>query len=620
MTAVSIIIPCYNAASKIGKCFASLRAIDFPIQDYEVIFVDDCSSDSTYELVQKECNKEKNWSVYKLEQNSGSPSRPRNEGVKKAKGEYIFYFDCDDEILTDTLKVHYTHAKKTNACIVRGSLLADNGKRQLLMNTINDWDSKLSKREKIEKIISKQSSTSPQLIKRDLLVKNQIIWPEDIRMGEDTIFLANVLAQSQVIEYVNHKTFIYNKKPSFSLSTTQSYGKRDLLEHLRGWTYVQDKLKTVDVDYSVIRLSVGLQTVLASLINKNRRDIDEETFKKFSIFIRDKIEIIKGYKLKLRYQEIINAIYENNYEVFTKLCRPRLLVAGHDLKFIKPVEQQLSTYFDIKYDQWESHTGHNEKTSQSLLEWAEVIWCEWMLGNSEWYAKNKKGHQKLVIRMHRQELATTYAEKIDFSNVDLVFVVSTLFFERVLEKFPNIPRHKVRLLSNYIDVNSYKKDWSTERLYNLAMIGILPSRKNLYEGLEILKELRKKDSRYKLSIYSKKPKDLAWLARNKEEMAYFDRCDAYIEEHNLTEAVDYKGHCDLKTALSEQKIGFVLSLSESMRELPGFESFHLAVADGYAGGGVSFIKRWAGCEYIFPEYMIKESSEEIISSIYKLKR
>lgn len=615
MITVSIIVPSFNAFYKIGSCLASLRAIEFPVDKYEVIFVDDKSSDGTFELLQKEAKKEINWKVFQLDKNSGSPSKPRNRGLQEAKGEYIFYLDSDDEILQDTLLIHTTHAKKHKACIVRGSLYVNNGHRQFMMNRIQNWDSKASKANKIAEIIAKQSTTTPQLIRRDLLLKHSIDWPEEIKMGEDTIFLSEVLSVASSIEYVDHPTFIYNKMATLSLSTTQSYGEKELRDHLIGWNQVQKNLLTVGVDYFKLRLTVGLQSVLKSLLQRNRWDITEELFLKFSSFIKENSKLIESFNLNERYKGIVNTLLDGNYTAFNLECRPRLLIAGHDFKFIEPIVEQLTPYFDVQYDKWSSHTEHNLVESTRLLGWAEVIFCEWMLGNSKWYAEHKKGHQKLIIRVHRQELGTNYADSIDFSKVDAVMAVSVLFFERILERFPNIPREKLRLIPNYIDVDAYKAEQSPKRVFNLAMIGILPSKKNFLESLKILKELRVTDKRYQLFIYGRKPQDLAWLVRNKEEMAYFEACDEFIAKNDLTVAVHFRGHQDLKKALSDDQIGFVLSVSESMLELPGFESFHLAVADGFASGGVSLIRRWAGCEYIFPSYMIKENTKGIIEEI-----
>lgn len=615
MTLVSIIIPSFNAYSKIGKCLASLKSIDFNETDYEVIFVDDKSTDGTYEFLVEQSKIVKNWRVFQLVENSGSPSKPRNEGVKNASGKYIFYLDCDDEILPDTLKLHVKHAEKTNACIVRGSLYVNNGQKKFIMNNLPNWHDGLGKVEKISEIISKQSTTTPQLIKRELLLTHDISWPEQIKMGEDTLFLSKVLSVAHVVEYINHPTFIYNKMPTLSLSTTQSYGAKELRDHLSVWMQVQEILSNIKVDYIKLRLSVGLQSVFKSLLQRNRWDIDEALFSEFSEFVCKNRKSILEFSLNSRYMELVNALLEGNFQEFNSKCRPRLLIAGHDFKFIQPVVDQLSQYFDIQFDKWESHTNHDIQHSQDCLEWAEIIFCEWMLGNSKWYADHKKHHQKLIFRVHRQELGTNYAESIDFSKVDSIMVVSVLFFERLLERFPNIPREKLRLIPNYINVSSYDHEDNQERLYNLAMIGILPSKKNFHIGLEILQALRIKNPKYRLLIYSKQPKDLAWLTRNKEEMAYFDQCDAYIQQHNLLDYVEFMGHCDLTRSLSENKVGFVLSVSESVKDLPGFESFHLAVADGFASGAISLIKRWAGCEYIFPEQIIKETSDDIVKAI-----
>ena len=620
MIAVSIIIPCFNAFSKIGRCLASLRSIDFDCDNYEVIFVDDKSTDGTYEMLKTECETAKNWSVKQLKNNSGSPSRPRNEGLRLAKGKYIFYLDCDDEILSDTIKLHYKHAEDNDACIVRGNLIVNNGNNKKIMNEIGDWSSSLTIKQRIEKIISKQSTTVTQLIKRSLLQEGGIHWHESIKMGEDTIFLVDVLSRAKKIEYLPHSTFIYNKMPSFVLSSTQAYGDKDLNDHINVWTYAQTKLKEVGVDYSKIRLFVGLSASLKSMIHKNKNNITNETFSGFSSFLKEHESVINSYNLSTRFKEIVAAALNDDFKEFKKICRPRLLIAGHDLKFITPAETTLSEHFNIRYDKWSSHTDHDEKKSTDLLEWAEIIWCEWMLGNSLWYSKNKKSNQKLVIRMHRQELGTHYAEKIDFNKVDIVFTVSTLFFERLIERFPNIPRRKVRILSNYVDVDAYKKNWHEERLFTLAMIGILPAKKNFHLSLEVLNALKKQDDRYKLFVYGKKPEDLPWLKKNKEEMAYFERCNNYISENALENSVNFQGQCDIKEALANDRVGFVLSLSESVQELPGFESFHLAVVDGFAGGGVSLIKKWAGVEYIFPKLIIKNDTEELINYICFLSK
>jgi poly(ribitol-phosphate) beta-N-acetylglucosaminyltransferase len=115
---ISVIIPCYNALGKIERCLAALQQMDIVSERYEVIFVDDCSSDGTYEYLTHLVSVRHNWRVERLVENSGSPSKPRNIGIEKAQGSYIFFLDCDDEILPDTLSEYLKCAIEKQACVV----------------------------------------------------------------------------------------------------------------------------------------------------------------------------------------------------------------------------------------------------------------------------------------------------------------------------------------------------------------------------------------------------------------------------------------------------------------------------------------------------------------------
>ena len=66
-------------------------------------------------------------------------------------------------------------------------------------------------------------------------------------------------------------------------------------------------------------------------------------------------------------------------------------------------------YYSIQVDEWTGHELHDPQRSKNLLEWADIIFCEWLLGNAVWYANNKKDHQKLIVRLHRFELTTKYS-------------------------------------------------------------------------------------------------------------------------------------------------------------------------------------------------------------------
>lgn len=97
---VSIIIACYNAEKYIKNCLDSIKQSIFT--NYEVIVIDDCSTDKTKTILQKYRDNKK-IKIYFLKKNAG-PAKSRNFGVTKSHGEYIFFLDADTKIEKNTLK------------------------------------------------------------------------------------------------------------------------------------------------------------------------------------------------------------------------------------------------------------------------------------------------------------------------------------------------------------------------------------------------------------------------------------------------------------------------------------------------------------------------------------
>ena len=610
MIDISIIVPCFNAIGKIEACVKSLLEIDFPVDRYEVLFVDDCSTDETYSYLKKQGSLNSNWRIFRLDVNSGSPSAPRNKGVSAAKGKYVFFLDCDDEIFSDTLRTYFAKAEEENADIIRGYLITDDGKKRASANKIlSDKFNYLSKKEKIEKIIKLQSTTVPSFIRRELLIENNIEWDVSLRMGEDTVYLISVLVLSNNIIYLDHPTFIYNKKVNVEASSTQSYGARELRNHLKVWQIAQEKLSLLDINYYKIRLQVGLQTSIQSMIQYNRFDISTEDFLALFSFVMENKKIIEQFDYNKRIKEVLEHIYNNNYDGFIQAIKQRLVIAGYDLKFILIMIPSLENFYQVKIDEWTGHNSHDETKSLFLLEWADIVFCEWMLGNAVWYSNRVKAHQKLFIRMHRFELTTQWFTQIDFRRVNRVFAVSVYFFEKLIE-YTRIPRSMACLLPNYVDSDNYQRSDNSKKLFNIGIIGILPSRKGYLNALHILKKLVDKDKRYNLSVYGKMPQDLTWVKNDPSEMKYFNKCEEFITKNGLQSNIEIKGWVDVKTELKD--IGFVLSTSEN-EEIP--ESFHLAPADGFSAGNQGLLLQWNGVEYIYPSNYIFGDITQMVNHI-----
>ena len=113
--AISVVVPVYNSEQFIKDCIDSILGQTF--QDFELILIDDASTDSTWEICTQYSNNP-HVRLYSHEMNRGS-SVTKNEGRDYAIGKYIAYVDCDDFILPEYLEKLYFAAEKHKADVVR---------------------------------------------------------------------------------------------------------------------------------------------------------------------------------------------------------------------------------------------------------------------------------------------------------------------------------------------------------------------------------------------------------------------------------------------------------------------------------------------------------------------
>jgi teichuronic acid biosynthesis glycosyltransferase TuaG len=91
---VTIIMPCYNSEKFIEIAIQSVINQTFFL--WELIVVDDCSTDNSKKIVEELCKKNTKIKYYRTDFPSGSPTKPRNIGIEKANGQYIAFLDSDD--------------------------------------------------------------------------------------------------------------------------------------------------------------------------------------------------------------------------------------------------------------------------------------------------------------------------------------------------------------------------------------------------------------------------------------------------------------------------------------------------------------------------------------------
>ncbi|OHQ56291.1 hypothetical protein HMPREF2617_04945 [Corynebacterium sp. HMSC070H05] len=594
MPLLSVIIPTYNVASKISKCLASLDVLKTVIGDLEVILVDDHSVDDTYAVV-CEYASSRDWVVpIRLDANNGTPSIPRNMGLERATGEFVFHLDPDDEILPAGVAKEIEIARQWGADVVRAPLVRDNGKTRTVMNRLNDWSDDLSRSERIEMVVKNHSTTVCGVYRRQFLIDNQIWWPSELRLAEDAIFLYKSLSLGK-FAYSDEPDFVYHVAvESGSASSTQQYQDRELSNHLTAWSWSSELLGSVGVDYFALRGQVALSSAIQNMIRFNRGGLSRGKFDELRLFLQTHRNAVDAFNYGPRFSEICNFILEGRYSEFLESIKLRLLIAGYDLRFILPAIPELSKFYQVRVDEWSGHDSHDEEVSRRLLNWADAIHCEWMLGNAVWYSQNKGARQSLQVRLHRFETSKEYGHMLNREAVDKVITIAPGMFEETQRVF-DFDRSKVAYVPNYIKTESYIRSDDPNKVFNLVMVGSVPIRKGYKRALVLLKSLREIDPRYNLTVFGKKAEELGWVYNDAEERRYFRNCERYIRQNGLESAVRFEGWVDTSEALADK--GFILSLSDA-------EGSHVAAAEGFAAGNITLLRPWEGAEYMYPKKYI----------------
>jgi glycosyltransferase involved in cell wall biosynthesis len=182
---ISVIVPVYNPGRDIDDCIRTLLDQSLSADEYEVIFVDDGSTDDTPERLDELAGAHKNVQVFHIP-NSGWPGRPRNVGMDNAQGEFVYFVDNDDWLSHEALERMYAVAVRDDADIVMGKVVGRGKKvprgvfrRNRSGLTMADGTAPLA-------LLSPH-----KLFRTSMLVEHGIRFPEGRRRLEDHAFVVH---------------------------------------------------------------------------------------------------------------------------------------------------------------------------------------------------------------------------------------------------------------------------------------------------------------------------------------------------------------------------------------------------------------------------------------------
>ncbi len=208
---ISVIIPVYNGEKFVERCIKMLEAQTY--YNFEVIFVDDGSSDDTKLLLEKYSKTDKR--ICFISKNNQGVSAARNDGIEKSKGEYILFVDADDYIYPEHLMMLYNNLVKYDADISVGNYykLSIDEKSPVLHNR-GVVDVYTGDEAAKAMLYRKKLNGYPvvKMLKRDLL-KN-IRFEKGVAYGEDAIFVKQVYLEARRVVYSSDITYLYYQNPA----------------------------------------------------------------------------------------------------------------------------------------------------------------------------------------------------------------------------------------------------------------------------------------------------------------------------------------------------------------------------------------------------------------------
>ncbi|MGV0361500.1 hypothetical protein ACUY2X_05305 [Corynebacterium minutissimum] len=290
----------------------------------------------------------------------------------------------------------------------------------------------------------------------------------------------------------------------------------------------------------------------------------------------------------------------------------RIVVASHDLKFMGELMDYLdcSPEFEVRLDKWSTLHTHDEPTSKELAEWADVVFCEWAGPSLAWYSQNIPQNTALVSRLHRFELNGPWMSKVDWAQVNSIVFVSEWVKRQAMAKF-GLQNVDSVVIPNTIDVQDFDRPKSPGAQYTLGLVGMVPFLKRPDRALELLEDLLKVDCRYTLRIKGRMPWEYPHVWSNPlEKQLYLDFFEKIAANELLKRNVVFDGF-SADIASWNRGVGFILSPSE-------LESFHLAPAEGMAGGAVPLFWEREGVREVFGRYAERTSASERVLDVLEL--
>ncbi|MFI5469170.1 glycosyltransferase family 2 protein [Streptomyces cacaoi] len=200
---VSVIVPVYNPGPYIEDCLASLLRQSLPPDEYEVIFVDDGSTDATPARLDAAAAEDPRIRVVHQE-NSGWAGKPRNVGIDASRGEYVMFVDNDDHLGDEALERMYAYGVANDADVVVGKMAGKGRGVPVELFRTNRPHATVENAPLID------SLTPHKMVRRAFLDRTGLRFPEGRRRLEDHVFVTEAFLRADNVSVLSDYVCYYH--------------------------------------------------------------------------------------------------------------------------------------------------------------------------------------------------------------------------------------------------------------------------------------------------------------------------------------------------------------------------------------------------------------------------
>ena len=290
---ISIIIPCYNVEKYVEKCIQSILTQTY--KNFEIILVDDCSTDNTLKIIKKYEKKYNNITVLQNEKNSGA-GYSRNNALKIAKYDLISFVDSDDYIEENFYQTMIKQMRLEKSDLV----VCDIFVKYENIDNINTRSIACLKPDNKFSFIDNGLAASPCnkiFIKKDLA---KYPFPEAI-MNEDVATVFAIMVKAKKISYNNDTYYNYIQRKSSMQNSKLSDKRLDIFKSLE----VLEERIPINKTNSKYWNAIIYNQVIMFLIYVIPKEKDVKIRKKF---LKEYNKLSKKYKINNN--PLLNKFYE----------------------------------------------------------------------------------------------------------------------------------------------------------------------------------------------------------------------------------------------------------------------------------------------------------------------